>query len=209
MRWAQKNRGACCGFFWGLKNRNYLLLSRSIFSRWKWLASIKQPATTQITNKICQIFMRLSQWMSGGLIRCCLLWYAPKPRLFNFSSRIIAENRQRWLIPLQSGHMPLGHHYSVPTILVPLSCSSPKRHTDLEFEFLQTQLRFAGRAVVRNPEVPNHEGWNLFSSRFLQCQRSHLWRLCLDARYLSSAAIEEFLDPSSIQGQCQMHREGR
>ena len=106
--------------------------------------------------------MRLSQWMSGGLIRCCLLWYAPKPRLFNFSSRIIAENRQRWLIPLQCGHRPLGHHYSVPTILVLLSCSSPKRHTDLEFEFLQTQLRFAGRAVVRNPEVPNHEGWNYF-----------------------------------------------
>ena len=69
--------------------------------------------------------MRLSQWMSGGLTWCCLLCYAPKPRLFNFSSSIIAENRQRWLIPLQCGHMPVGHHYCVPSTLVPLNYWSP------------------------------------------------------------------------------------
>ena len=208
MRWAKKTAAQAAVFFWGLKNRNYLLLSRSIFSRWKWLASIKQPATTQITNKICQIFMRLSQWMSGGLIRCCLLWYAPKPRLFNFSSRIIAENRQRWLIPLQSGHMPLGHHYSVPTILVPLSCIAQKAHWSwIRVPANTTQV--CGKSRGSEPRGPEPRGMKLFSSRFLQCQRSHLWRLCLDARYLSSAAIEEFLDPSSIQGQCQMHREGR
>ena len=51
---------------------------------------------------------------------------------------------------------------SLQRSLLPWAATSPEGLTDLEFVFLLTKPQSAGKAVVRNPKVPNHEGWTYF-----------------------------------------------
>ena len=130
-----------------------------MFSRWKWLAIIKQPPTTHITNKICQIFMPFSQWMSGGLIRC---WFHKHLSLsFLHLARIIIENRQRWIIPLQSGHMPIGHHYCITATRVAFSYDITQRSQGSWIRVPANITHAGGKSRGSEPRSPEPRGMKL------------------------------------------------